>query len=412
MSAKRRILSALWFLLLVAYLDRVAISFAGPTMMKSMSMSAPQFGIVLSAFGIGHLVAQLPGGMIADRWGAKLMLVAGPLLWAIFTGSTALVATVLGLCVVRALLGVSEGLFATSTSKAIGENFSSRQRARALSIFSTAIPLAPAFAGPLIGKLVSGYGWHVMFVIVAAPSVLAALICLLLLPERPPAASINDGCASHDSIPFTSVLKLPSLWIASLGGFAFTTANWGYSGWMPSYLALERHINLQRLGPISSVPYLFGLFGILLGGWLASSRLYHRRLELITGSCLGAGLSLLAAYKASSLPMSLAGLCGAATFLFCIQPTLSSVILDLAPRHFRASYQGVFNTVVQLGGIVAPATIGFLVGATGTFAAGFALMIAALCGSAACILALAPFLEKSLMPDASRVFFKAPRLRH
>src|SRR3546814_9359270 len=75
-------------------LDRVAISVAGPAIMASLSMGAKDFGVVLSSFGVGFLMAQIPGGLLSDRFGARPMLVIASLLWALFTGLTGLVSTV------------------------------------------------------------------------------------------------------------------------------------------------------------------------------------------------------------------------------------------------------------------------------------------------------------------------------
>src|SRR3546814_15782347 len=80
------ILVALWLLMIANYLDRVAISFAGPAIMASLSMGAKDFGVVLSSFGVGFLMAQIPGGLLSDRFGARPMLVIASLLWALFTG--------------------------------------------------------------------------------------------------------------------------------------------------------------------------------------------------------------------------------------------------------------------------------------------------------------------------------------
>src|SRR3546814_2884477 len=103
------ILVALWLLMIANYLDRVAISFAGPAIMASLSMGAKDFGVVLSSFGVGFLMAQIPGGLLSDRFGARPMLVIASLLWALFTGLTGLVSTVTAFVVVRFLFGFSEG---------------------------------------------------------------------------------------------------------------------------------------------------------------------------------------------------------------------------------------------------------------------------------------------------------------
>src|SRR3546814_4322600 len=113
------ILVALWLLMIANYLDRVAISFAGPAIMASLSMGAKDFGVVLSSFGVGFLMAQIPGGLLSDRFGARPMLVIASLLWALFTGLTGLVSTVTAFVVVRFLFGFSEGAINSSFYKAI-----------------------------------------------------------------------------------------------------------------------------------------------------------------------------------------------------------------------------------------------------------------------------------------------------
>src|SRR5437868_825799 len=88
-----RIMTALWYLSFVNYMERVTMGFAAPFIMTSLHMPAAQFGIVLSSFGIGYLLAIIPGGVLSDRWGARNVLIIGPTMWAIFTGATGLVST-------------------------------------------------------------------------------------------------------------------------------------------------------------------------------------------------------------------------------------------------------------------------------------------------------------------------------
>ena len=95
-------------------------------MMKSLGMDAGTFGIVLSSFALGYFLSQIPGGLLADRWGARAVVVVGPLLWAVFTGMTGFVSTVAALVAVRVLFGVSEGLSNSASYKLIGDNFAER----------------------------------------------------------------------------------------------------------------------------------------------------------------------------------------------------------------------------------------------------------------------------------------------
>src|SRR3546814_18034238 len=77
--------------------------------MASLSMGAKEFGVVLSSLGVGFLMAQIPGGLLSDRFGARPMLVIASLLWALLTGFTGLVSTVTALVDRRFPFGFSEG---------------------------------------------------------------------------------------------------------------------------------------------------------------------------------------------------------------------------------------------------------------------------------------------------------------
>lgn len=391
LSSKVRIVAAIWLWMLVNYLDRVAISFAGPAIMKSLSLSPASFGIVLSSFGIGYLLSQIPGGLIADRWGAKLVLVVGPVFWALFTGLTGLVSTVAAFVVIRALFGISEGLSVPALHRLVGDRFEPRERARAFAIGLSALAVAPAAAGPFVGQLVTAFGWQMMFFLMMGPALLAAVASQLLIPAAGPRHGVVDaGKATRDG-SFRAVLGERSFWLMAGSYCCYNIAFWGYLGWMPSYLALAHNIDLKAAGPLAGIPYLFAFVGLLFWGWLGTGPFHHRRPQLITCSLLLAGASLFIAYRADNLDQSVAGLSAAAFFLYGCQGSLGAVILDLAPAALRGTYVGVVSTAGQIGGLMAPAIVGALVSATGSFSAGFTFMTIALCISAVAMFTLSPF---------------------
>lgn len=362
-------------------------------------MPPAQFGIVLSSFAVGYMLAQVPGGLLADRYGAKVVLVTGSLFWAFFTGATGLVSTVLGFVAVRALFGAAEGASNSSLYKIIGENFEVKERSRVLSWCSTAYPLGPAFAGALVGKLVSVFGWKGMFMTLAGPALVAALLSYLLLPTRAAAPADRQPIHPLGFSQLRSMLRQPSLWWLCGSAFAWNINYWGYLGWMPSYLAMSRHIDLKAVGPIGGVPYVFALIGLLVVGWLGSGPLHRHCSSLIVTCFVGAGLFLYLAYQATTFPISLVGLSGAALFMFGALGPIGKVVLDLAPAASRATYIAVFNMAGQLGGVVAPMLIGLLVSRTGTFAAGFGFMIGALSVATVGIVVLA-WLSRDALPAA------------
>lgn len=388
MRGNIQVLVAIWLMQFVNYVDRVVIGFAGPSMMTSLGVDTGTFGIVLSSFAFGYFLAQIPGGMVADRWGARAVVIVGPLFWALFTGVTGLVSTVAALITVRLLFGVSEGLSNAAGYKLIGDNFTEKDRARAVSVWVTAFAIAPAVTGPVVGWLLASYGWQEVFLVLAVPAVAVAFVNYALVPAEKP--GVTDPSERVTQAGLRSILRDPALWLIC-GAYGFWNVTyWGFLGWMPSYLALERHIDIKASGMLAGLPYLFGLFGGISAGWIGTRLGRQRRPYLLGAVYLLACAALYAAFASATLAMSIAALSVSGFFIYAGLTTYGTVVLDFAPASTRAAYAGIISTAGQVGGILAPAVIGYLVKETGSFGAGFAFMSITLCIAAACALGLAP----------------------
>jgi len=379
-STNTQLIVSLWLLNFINALDRVAMGFAGPAIMKSLALSPSAFGVILSSFGVGYFLAQAPSGFLADRWGVRPLLIGGPILWALFTGMTGLVSTLASFVVVRFFFGISEGLTGASTYKAVGDSFASKDRARTLAICTTALAVAPAVAGPLMGLLVTSWGWQVAFFVLAIPSLITAYVMYRTIPAR--ATTPQAKKAAQSLPPLWQTLKQPRILLLAAATFCWNVPYWGFSSWMPTYLVQARHLDLMSAGFIAGVPYLFAFAGMIFGGWLGS-RFHRYCAHIVTGAFIVAGFFLIFAYRADTVVLAVVGLSGAAFCLFGATGPIGKVGLDLAPEHQRGAFIGLIVMVGQLGAICAPAVIGFLVDWAHNFAAGFGFMIAALWAAAA-----------------------------
>lgn len=394
MTGKYQIIFAVWFMTVVNYMERVVMGFAGPSMMQSLHIEPKVFGAILSSFAFGYFLSQIPGGMIADRWGARRVLIVGPLFWALFTGVTGLMASVAALIVIRFCFGLAEGMSNASIYKVVGDNYDPKTRAKAVALWVTAFAVAPAFTGPVVGYLLSSFSWQLVFGLLSIPALIVALMNYTLIARAGaaviPAKTALRAAAFHPAL-LKELLRAPSLWLIGAAYCFWNVGFWGFLGWMPSYLALERHIDIKSMGVLGGVPYLFAVVGVVLTGWLGSGPFLRHRPQMLAATYLLSGASLYLAYSAADLTTSLIGLSGAGFFIYAGLAGYGMVVLDLAPEKTRAAYSGVVSTVGQIGSITAPIIIGYLVSETGLFTSGFIFMIAALCLAAACALALVPF---------------------
>src|ERR1035438_5432655 len=112
-----RYLLVLWLLVLsaVAYLDRTNISVAGVEIGREFKIDNAHLGWVFSAFLIGYAAFQIPGGVLARRFGPRRVLALSVIWWGVFTALTALVppgmrGALLVLVLVRIALGAGEAI--------------------------------------------------------------------------------------------------------------------------------------------------------------------------------------------------------------------------------------------------------------------------------------------------------------
>ena len=83
------LLSWIFVMSAITFLDRVNISISGVAVADEYHFSDVQLGVVLSAFLWGYAIFQVPGGRLADRFGARRVLTGGALWWGVFTALTA-----------------------------------------------------------------------------------------------------------------------------------------------------------------------------------------------------------------------------------------------------------------------------------------------------------------------------------
>lgn len=389
--AKYRVLLMIWLLQFVNYLDRINLSIAAPTMMHDLHVGPDVFGFVLAAFTFGYAIAQIPGGALGDRLGAKFVLILSPIVWSLLTGVTSLVATVAALIVVRILFGIAEGLSNGPSFKSIGDYFAPHERSNANGAYLSALALGPAFVAPIAAWFLIHTGWRGMFAWLMVPGLVMALVVKCFFPKGQRSKPVAVAASSKSSgwgPAFRETMRLPRTWMLFIGYMGFNIAFWGYLGWMPSYLSMARHIDIHTLGVAASVPYIAGTVGMFFFGWLGSTIFYRKRCVLIALIYLCTAACLYVTYNVNSAFDSIIGLSAAGFFLYGGFGPVWSVVLDLTPSASRGSFSGFVNCGGQIGGIFAPIVVGWIVKDSGSFTGGFIFMNVALAVAALCFLLL------------------------
>lgn len=396
------VIALIFFITVVNYIDRNAISFAIGDIAGEVGFAAGDKGLVLGAFGIGYAVTVFFGGIWADHYGAHRTLTAACLLWSLAIGMTGL-ATGLGmLFAARVGLGLAEGPNFPSLNRTVADWLSSRERAIALSNSLVAVPLAGVVGGPVVTQLMAVTGWRGMFMAL----MLLGLAWLPLwwflfrdFPEHSP--RVNDAELRHirdgretprdgDARQMHRARRhAPGLWRFLLTHPTLLANNWAFFvfgyflffffTWLPGYFQQAYQLNLKAVGLFTVLPWLLAAVLLWGCGYLSdyvlrrTGRLRLARSYPIWISQLLAAASILPLIFTHELWVALTFISLAVGFSMSANAAFYAINVDVAQRRSGTAL-GVMDTLLAVAGFAAPAVTGWLVERSGSFDAPFWLL--------------------------------------
>ena len=365
---------------LMSYVDRSLMPMALPLISQEFHLSPTVMGVVISAFFVGYASMQIPGGILADKFGARKTMTAGVALWSIFSVLTGAATSLTNLIWVRILFGLGEGIHPPAAFKALSSWFNSAERGRATGLVMSSNTLGPMITPIIFATLMGAFGWRNAFFLVSIPGFLIAIAVYWYLRDQPAEhpritsrelAEIGEE-KNHDAVSFRELLRYKSLWQLFFIYMTWDVTWWGFQAWLPSYLLKERGFTLLATGAVAGLPYAAGFVGILAAAYI-SDRTRKPRLVLAS-VLLGNALFMLLTATAGNATTAVVFLTATGFFLPAIHGPFWSLLMDLLPSQVIGSSSGFLNTGGQIAGITSPIVIGALIQLTGRYEAGFIFM--------------------------------------
>ena len=171
--------------MVVAYLDRVAISTAAPAVKADLGLSDVQMGLVFSAFTLAYALFEVPSGWLADRFGSRWMLTRIVLWWSAMTAATGAATGFLSLLLLRWLFGMGEAGVLPSISRAFGRWLPAHARGNAFGLTIMAAALGGAATQPIVVWLLTHVSWRSAFPIFGSVGVVWAVAWLWWFRDEP-----------------------------------------------------------------------------------------------------------------------------------------------------------------------------------------------------------------------------------
>ncbi|MFG1964706.1 MFS transporter [Nonomuraea sp. NPDC049028] len=358
----------------VDYIDRVMMAVALPFIGAEFALTKTEQGALITVFALVYLLCQIPGGLLADRVGARRLLVVSLALWSAFTALTGLAWGLGALLVIRALFGVGQGIFPGASFKALSERTTPARRATAAGTMLAATQLGAGLAPLVVAPLLLAFGWRPTFWVTAAVGALIGLLLWALLPPPLPAELNGSGDLTRPAPPPASVLRAPAVWKFAALFCATNMLGYGMITWVPSYLLEARGVSLLNTGLYAAIPGLVMTVTIILGGWLFDRYFHDRGRLFVIPLLLCTAVLLVLMLRAETaagftlfqtLAMAVAGL--------SMMGILGMPVRALPPAVI-GSGMGVVNVGGQVAGVLAPVLMGWLVDHY-SYTAAFGLLI-------------------------------------
>lgn len=383
----------IFFITLVNFVDRSAISFVIEPLKKEFQFTDTQFGMILSAFGVGYVLLTALGGWLVDRYGSRLIWPMAAIGWSVCVGLLGFAAGFWGFVGLRFLLGVTEGPHFPAMSRSIGDWLPAEERATALSLGLVAIPISAVVGAPLCSYLVADFGWRTMFFAISAIGIVWAFVWYFLFTDRPEqcrfvspeekklitASNLQPSNQKTERTDWRFILTHPTLVANNVGYFAFGYMLFFATLWLPGYFLTQHGLNLKSVGWYLTIPWLIGALFLKLGG-VISDWIYRKtgsrrlaRAHLIWSSQLLAALAFILLSFTSSLAGSIFFLSLGLGFGLMPQPAFFSTNIDVAKEQVGAA-QGITSGCLSLAGILAPVLTGLLIDLTGNYRGAFLLL--------------------------------------
>ncbi len=366
---KNRNLYIIFGVTLAAMMGVASITPAFPDIIKYFDISPQQVGGLIVAFTLPGVFLTPFTGMLADRYGRKVVLVPSLFLFGIAGFGCMFTKDFYWLMVLRFFQGVGASSLSSMNITLVGDLFEGKQRTAVMGYNASVLSIATA-SYPALGGVIAIFGWQYIFAlpILAVPLGICVIKCL-----NNPEPKNKSGLRSY----FGKVWKIinqKTVWGLLILNFMIFLILYGtYLTYFPLMMEKRFGADSSRIGLMMSLMSVTtaGVSSQLgrINSWLGLKN------QLIVGST---------AYLIATLFMLFAGnyfVLGIAVIIFglghgVIIPSIQNMMVGFAAINERAAFMSLNSMVLRAGQTFGPLMVGLfyaLRGLNATFLSGAAL---------------------------------------
>ena len=388
-KVRRRLIPFLFLLYIVSYLDRINVGFAALQMNAALGLSATAYGYGAGIFFLSYTLFEVPSSVILARVGARLWIARIMITWGVVSSAMMFARSPLHFYVLRFLLGAAEAGFFPGIIFYLTEWFPSRERARTIAAFMTAVLVAGIIGGPLSGAILTMHGvgglagWQWLFLLEGVPAVVLGFVVLVYLSERPEDATwlspeergVLVAALKQDAIErgastrtVADALRSGRVWLLAIVYFTIPVVLYAFGFWLPQIMKEASNGSDLEVGFLTAIPYLVGAIGMVVVA-RHSDRTNERRWHIVLSAMVG-GVAFALSASVHTLGGSLVTLSIAMLGLAAMFGPFWALASASLGGAGAATGIALINSVGNTGGFLGPYLLGAVRDATGSFAWG------------------------------------------
>jgi MFS family permease len=410
------------------YLHRYSWNIIGDSLQNDFKFSNRQAGILFSLFYYTYFIAQVPSGVVIDRFGPHRFLSAIIVAWSVALAAIGWSASIVVIGASRLLFGAAQAGCYPALNKVTASWFEPSRRTVVQGWVSTTAGRAGgAMASIVVGTLLigkCGLSWESALSVLGGIGAVYAVLFWKVYRNPPPqfSSAAADRALPHlpATLPWGHAWRNGSLRLLTLEMFLDAGSDVAYVYLVGRYFLSARGFDIAKTGWLASLPLWGGAVGGIVGGWLNDrliARSFPRRWSRSGVACTGklvGGVFLALAVQQESGVAAACCLSAAKFFSDWSLPALWGTCTDLGGR-YSATVFSIVNASGSLAAIVMPPVYGELLDrfTTRTLTAGvavtttnwtplFLLLAAMYLGASACWLAIDCTRTIPQTDDASR----------
>jgi sugar phosphate permease len=388
-----RLVPFLMLCYVVAYLNRVNLSFAALQMNKDLGLTATAYGFGAGIFFLTYCLCEIPSNLLLHRVGSSRWISRIMVTWGVIAVATAFIRGPASFYAMRLLLGAAEAGFYPGVLFFFTLWFPAAYRGRIIGLFLASIPISGIIGAPLSGWLLTldglaGLrGWQWVYIVEGAPAILLAPLVLWIVQDNPSKArwladpdrgrllDLLDGERRQVEIKraYTVLQALTNPWVLFLAATYFTNVCLlnGITFFLPQ-IVKGFGLNAVQTGLVVALPSVLAFFVLIYWGRRSDARKERYGHAALANMVGGAALLLAMLLQDPVARVAAVAVSFACTLAFTAP--FWAIPGSFLTGASAAGGIGAISALGTLGGLAAPWAIGRIHDLTGDFRLGLGLV--------------------------------------